>query len=355
MQKFVVSNDPMIYECHPDVTKGSDGRRLIAIFTERTHHWLNQAYSRCVITISDDRGRTWSPKISISEDTAGLLYFYDALRISTLRNGRILALLPRLPHDGGEPAAYKYNLGYKASDDNGETWSDFVELPIYGIAPDKIIELEDGRLIVAVHHYDGKYLVQYLIYSDDGGKSWSRPVRCAGVDGRHLCEASILQFRGTDTLAMFLRENSGIGIECQLTISRDRGESWSPLADFPLPGCHRPVAGHLNDGRVLLLWAMRHAGGRRTTFGSVFAEESLLNDDYRATRIDTFPLDYDRSAFPDTGYTGWVQFPDGELYAVNYIADDAGDCAQIRGYSFHIEDFIIPSERRYTKPLAGKS
>jgi sialidase-1 len=351
VQKFVVSNDPAIYECHPDVTMGSDGNRLIAIFTERTHHWLTQAYSRCVIAISDDRGRTWSPKIPISEDTAGLPYFYDALRISTLRSGRILALLPRIPHDGGEHGAHKYNLGYKHSDDNGESWSEFVEIPIHGIAPDQVVELDDGRLLVAVHHYVGDYLVQYLIHSDDGGDTWSAPVRCAGVEGHHLCEASILQLGGTDTLAMFLRENSGLGIDCQLTISGDRGESWGPLADFPLPGCHRPVAGHLNDGRVLVLWAMRHAGGRRTTLGSVFAEDVLLHGDFHRARIDTFPLDYDRSTFPDTGYTGWVQFPDDEIYAVNYIADDAGDCAQIRGYSFRMEDFVIPSERRYTKGM----
>ena len=53
------------------------------------------------------------------------------------------------------------------------------------------------------------------------------------------------------------------------------------------------------------------------------------------------PLDYDRNAKPDTGYTGWVQFDDGEIYVVNYIKDDA-DKAYIRGYSFYPTDVMLP-------------
>ena len=52
------------------------------------------------------------------------------------------------------------------------------------------------------------------------------------------------------------------------------------------------------------------------------------------------PLDYDRSHFADTGYTGWVAFPDGEIYMVNYIVDDAPK-AQIRGYSFKTDMLLV--------------
>ena len=33
--------------------------------------------------------------------------------------------------------------------------------------------------------------------------------------------------------------------------------------------------------------------------------------------------------------------PDGSIFIVNYIADDAYDRAQIRGYRLNLEDFII--------------
>ena len=47
------------------------------------------------------------------------------------------------------------------------------------------------------------------------------------------------------------------------------------------------------------------------------------------------------SPHSDTGYTGGVQFDDGEIYVVNYIMDDA-DKAQIRGYSFYPTDMVLP-------------
>jgi sialidase-1 len=51
-------------------------------------------------------------------------------------------------------------------------------------------------------------------------------------------------------------------------------------------------------------------------------------------------VDFDRHPESDTGYSGWVQFADGEIYVVNYLLDDAPK-AQIRGYSLSEEDFIL--------------
>jgi hypothetical protein len=56
------------------------------------------------------------------------------------------------------------------------------------------------------------------------------------------------------------------------------------------------------------------------------------------TRI--MPVDFDRSPVSDLGYSGWVQFEDGEIYIVNYIVDDAPK-GQIRGYSVREKDFIL--------------
>ena len=58
------------------------------------------------------------------------------------------------------------------------------------------------------------------------------------------------------------------------------------------------------------------------------------------------PVDFDRSPKSDLGYSGWVQFADGEIYIVNYIVDDAWDKAQIRGYSLRMNDFFCDSERK---------
>ena len=65
MQKFIVSRDDTIYEAWPDLAMGADGR-LVCIFSECTAH-TNRELARLTIRISDDRGRSWSDKIYLSE------------------------------------------------------------------------------------------------------------------------------------------------------------------------------------------------------------------------------------------------------------------------------------------------
>jgi sialidase-1 len=54
------------------------------------------------------------------------------------------------------------------------------------------------------------------------------------------------------------------------------------------------------------------------------------------------PVDFDRSPKSDLGYSGWVQFPDGEIYIAGYIVDD-WPRAQIRGYAFGPDEFLLPA------------
>ena len=51
-------------------------------------------------------------------------------------------------------------------------------------------------------------------------------------------------------------------------------------------------------------------------------------------------LDNDRALCADTGYSGWVQLPGGDLYVVNYITDDAPR-PHIRGYCVGREDWYL--------------
>ena len=51
-------------------------------------------------------------------------------------------------------------------------------------------------------------------------------------------------------------------------------------------------------------------------------------------------LDNDRSLSPDSGYSGWVQLPNGDLYVVNYTTDDAPR-AHFRGYHVGRGDWYL--------------
>lgn len=232
------------------------------------------------------------------------------------------------------------------SEDEGQTWSQPAETPARGIVPDKLLELAGGRWLISCHERDGTTgnLAQHLWYSDDRGASWQGPVIVARQKGLNLCEASILP--AGKALVAFMRENSGQGWDCQKAISWDSGETWGEVIPFPLPGCHRPVAGRLNDGRILITYRFMQGGKGWAGWWTqnFFAALTDLESALSATRVEAhtriLPIDFDRSPESDTGYSGWVQFDDGEIYIVNYIVDDAPR-GQIRGYALKTSDFII--------------
>ncbi len=343
ISRFTISNDPLLYEAWPDVVLTSDGR-LVCVFSECTHH-KNRSYTRIMQTESFDRGRTWSRKHPVTEGTEKLPFYFNCPRIFHLAGDRLGLLVDRLRHGCDEAAPETSDLLLFESSDNGSTWSSPRLLPLHGIVPDKLVRTENGRWFVSAHHSFQGRLSQYLIYSDDNGSTWSSPVLIAHDPDSELCEASLLPL-GNGALVALLRDNTCRGKDCRKVISYDNGETWSPVLDFPLPGAYRPVAGFLNDGRILITYRFCQGGKRgigansQNLFAALTTREALLEKDRSLCSVNILPVDHDRSVYADTGYSGWVQFPDGEIYIVNYIVDDAGDRAQIRGYSLFPDDIV---------------
>ncbi|MBE6619308.1 MAG: exo-alpha-sialidase [Ruminococcaceae bacterium] len=343
LKKFVVSRDDSIYEAWPDLTLTPSGK-LICTFTECTYH-TSRDLSRIMITESLDRGRTWSQKRPFTEMTNGDSYFNNS-RVSVLNDGRIAVVCDRV--DGDEN--YASQIWIWLSEDDGNTWGEPKVYPFCGIVPDKLKQLKTGRIILAAHHknHETGKIEQYLWYSDDNMENWSERIIVASDARYNLCEASILECHD-GTLVAFMRENSLDGIDCLKTISYDNGETWSEVYRSNLPGCHRPVSGFLPDGNVLISYRFITGGIRpyafvsQNTFFAICNEESVKATDRRKQGYRIVPLDYDRSYTADTGYTGWVAFPDGEIYMVNYIVDDAPK-AQIRGYSFYTDSLLVKQE-----------
>ena len=339
IEKITISRDDSIYEAFPDVVLTSSGR-LICVFAECTHH-RDRSYTRLVLTDSVDRGRTWSPKRPLTEATHGMPY-WNCARIMQLKDDRIAALADRI-NEAHESRGENYLF---FSSDDGATWSEPVRTPAAGIVPDKLVELKSGRWLLSCHdRYDGgRFLEQRLWYSDDLGSTWNGPVVVGRKDGLNLCEVSIVEVG--DTLVAFHRENSGQGWDCYKTLSTDRGESWGDPIRFPLPACHRPVAGLLRDGRILITHRFMQGGQgwigwwTQNLFAAITDKESALAPTREESHTRIMPLDFDRSHESDTGYSGWVQFEDGEIYVVNYILDDA-PTGQIRGYAFRPEDLVL--------------
>ena len=346
IRKFTVSNDPAHYEAFPDVVLTPSGK-LICVCLECVHH-LDRSRTALVMTESADRGRTWSPKRTIVSSDMGQ-FFYNCPRLSLLSDGRIAMTVDRFTEKPAVVDDYDHvEVVIFFSADEGASWSEPLRTPLRGIVPDKLIELKTGRWLLAAHNLVDGNLAEYLRYSDDGGVTWSDLVTVAKVPGLNLCEISILPV-DDGTLVGFLRENSWKGCDCKKVISTDNGESWGEVHDFALQGCHRPTSLKLQDGRILITYrylpGIRGGWGYNTQnlFAALAEQDAVLTTERGQGRIRILPVDYDRSAVADTGYSGSVQFPDGEIFLVNYLVDDSvTQKAQIRGYSLRMEDFILP-------------
>ena len=96
--------------------------------------------------------------------------------------------------------------------------------PLCGIVPDKLFQLQSGRLLISAHfkNRDTGKLKQHLWYSDNNGDNWSERVIIASDSRYNLCEDPILECRDGTQVA-FLRENSGMGLDCFQAFYRNGG------------------------------------------------------------------------------------------------------------------------------------
>ena len=343
IEKFTVSRDDNVYQAWPDVTINNDGC-LVCVFTECVHH-ADRSGSRLMTTVSRDGGETWSEKRPLTEKSDSS-FFWNNARISLLNDGNLYIVCDKATRSENENSKIYLFI----SKDGGETWSEAKELPCFGIVPSKLTELKygdyAGRRIIMAHSRDENdiYTVRSW-YSDDRGKSWSGPVTVVSRKEYKLCEAAPIELKN-GVLTVLLRENSSKGLDAFKTFSYDGGDSFNGLYTAPLPGCHRPVADYVDDETVLITYRFMQGGKgwlghwTQNVFAAFMSDKDLSEKlrENQSSRI--MPLDYDRSAVSDLGYTGFAKLKDGRVYVVNYIVDDAPK-AHIRGYRFGKKDVIL--------------
>lgn len=357
MQRFTIARDDSVYLAFPDVTLTPSGR-LVCVISECTHHG-NRDYTRFMLTHSNDRGRTWTAKRPLSEalrwneQTSPAKTWWNCPRIVTLGDGRLCVVGDRITggnegHERGEQSNWLWFSG-----DDGMTWAGPIATPVQGIVPDKLVELRQGkhkgRWILSAHTIlpgsEPRAWTERTWISDNQGRSWRGPITIAESRELKLCEGSIVELPAGE-LVCYLRENSFLGLDAFKCVSTDGGETWRGPDKFPLPGCHRPVPGVLNSGRVLITHRFLQGGKgwlgtwTQNFFAAMTDTASCLATQRREMWSRILPIDFDRSPHADIGYSGWVQFPDGEIYIAYYLVDDAPK-AQIRGVSLRESDFVL--------------
>lgn len=394
VETHTVSRDDEITERAPDIAL-TDSGVLVCVFHQSVHHGVGSAgHCRIMATRSLDRGRSWRPKRPLTpSDDDRPDPGYHAPRVVSLGGDRLVAVTAnsreQTDPDGEFQATTAVQL--RESDDAGESWNEPREPPTESVMESCAVpELEvlsgthDGRWILSGsgrRRGDDTWVV-HAITSDDAGETWNGPTTIAADPDLELTEPSIVELPGGE-LVCFMREDSRQGMDAYKAISEDGGDSWEGPYRMPLPGVHRPVAGMLNSGTVLITYRF-HQGGRlatgaQNTFGALTDVESCLAREREGAHTEIMPIDHDSSYCPDTGYTGWVQFDDAtywsredEIYVVNYIKDDAPHLqvrdpedydgrladapkAHIRGYSLHEHEFINRPYEYHKKYPVGQS
>lgn len=339
------------YCAFPDVVRTAHGR-LVCAYREGDGH-VARVYSHLVLRTSDDGGERWSdPRILAHHDAGDDLGGWESWncpRLARLRDGLLVLCcdyVRRLRPDAAELAAEAETFLWWSGDE-GETWDGPRPTGVHGIVPDRVTETRAGTLLLLSHreHPRTGVLAQYASCSDDGGRTWQAPVVVA-YDGIHqLCEASeasVVQLRDeAGTLVCYLRENSGRGLVGYKSLSTDGSRTWQGPYPTALVGCHRPTAGLLASGAVLVTYGLLPGRwGNRDPHAALEAQGSAAEAVQALQRVALMALDHDAHPEPDGGYSGWVQLPDGAILCTYYIKDDQ-DNAQIRAVRFREEEIRL--------------
>ena len=133
------------------------------------------------------------------------------------------------------------------STDGGRTWGRTVKIStspyMGGYTPRGVVQLGDGTvLMVTADHTLNQ--TAYVVRSQDGGRSWSQPLKIASVQEGSLSEPTAVVLPGNRVVAM-MRSRTGY---LHQSDSPDGGLTWTPVRRTPIRGsrgiyCCCPMAG----------------------------------------------------------------------------------------------------------------
>ena len=204
--------------------------------------------------VSEDRGRTWSEKITLQENIG-----FDNVKQSNLL---------RLP--SGEVLFFFTVRDFRKKDDlriymrrsknDCETWTEPVQISpspgVYFLNADNVLLHSSGRIILPTFmsttwsskdHYRA-----FCFYSDDDGHTWKESRTRIDLPRRGAEEPTVEELRDRSLLVM-LRTTLG---KIYKALSHDRGETWSTPESTALNAPASPAFLRRNPttGDLLLIW-----------------------------------------------------------------------------------------------------
>ena len=354
IEKLTISRNDNIYEAFADIAQSKG--ILVVTYRESMMH-SPYPFSRVVVRRSIDGGNAWLAKqVLIAKDATAGQGRLNCPRITTLRDGTLLLVVDYYPEGASELKGMEaICVLLFRSIDAGQTWTGPLETGVRGAIVPSLKQLSNGDLLMGLTRLvapDGTLAnrrEEQLVYrSTDGGTTWEGPAAVPQhpTIALDLNDGDVAEM-DDGTVVLYMREDRE-GFTGWKSLSRDRGKTWSQPLRTHMRSLHgRPSVGRLRSGEVAITYRSCTAVSASLALYVETPEEALrtaprdrnnYKKDFYAGRFAL--LDNDRSLYPDTGYSGWVQLPDGDMFVVNYIVDDAPR-AQIRGYVVSRQDWFL--------------
>jgi hypothetical protein len=391
MERFVISRGEPFHVGFADIARAANGD-LVVIYKQADAH-TSHDFTNLVVRRSQDEGRTWSAPVTVVEthDAVASGLIRDP-RLICLQDGSLLAAVSTLgpwrAFTRGAPYFQRYTDGARAflfrSDDHGQTWHsiDIGAKPMICA----LRELRNGVLLLGATRFSydrnpAQVSQSQIAYrSEDNGRTWNEAIVVGSHPEHALGEGDFVEL-DDGTLVCYMRDEIFRGdlpvrTAGSKSLSFDGGQTWEgPYSAGRWLFNGRIACGLLSSGEVMIL--TRLGMGRASPyFGTFFYEPRRLPEFvgyYQAVsplmhayiepqaqarrpqpRFTAYTdpvtdqarwlvVDEDHNPQPDYGYAGWVNLPHGDVYAVDFLADDApASHCQIRGYRLSGAELAIP-------------
>jgi len=193
--------------------------------TDTIHLLFTCNNERAFRTSSRDDGVTWSEPREITEVLGGFDFPWTRVGTGTghglqLASGRLL-----VPIWLNERIRYNYRSAAIYSNDNGATWraGGLVGPEVADTNECMAVEMPDGTVYLTMRATDTH--VRTVASSEDGGETWSTPVRDEGLPDS-VCQASVLGLGGR---VLFANPSGPGRANFMVRVSDDGAKTWRNL------------------------------------------------------------------------------------------------------------------------------